>query len=244
MKALILAAGYGTRLYPITKNKAKSLLEVHEKPILYYILEKLSEVEDLAEILIVTNDKFYSHFVEKLKDYKSKKTIKVINDYTLSNETRLGAMGDIHYVIETENIKEDLLVIGGDNLFKFSLVDFINFQRTKNSSILAGHIIENSEEVKKHGVLSLKEEKIIDFEEKPKNPKTNIASTCIYYFNSLTLPLLSTYVTEENSLDKTGEFIQWLHKKTDVHAFIFNSKLYDIGSLSGLKEARKNMENN
>lgn len=127
MKAIVLAAGYATRLYPVTKNQPKPLLKVGNKSILDHIVEKMDQVPELDEVFIVTNDKFSTHFEEwkQATDYRVKLT--VINDGTLSNETRLGALGDIQYVIDTQAVQDDLMVVAGDNLLGFKLTDFVDF---------------------------------------------------------------------------------------------------------------------
>lgn len=239
MKAIILAGGYATRLYPLTLNTPKPLLDINGKPIIEYILEKIFET-NVDEIFIVTNNKFFNHFNEWLENYKTNIPIKVLNDGTLTNETRLGAIGDINFVIEKENIKDDILVIGGDNLFELSLKEFVDFQKTKNTSIIAAHDIKDKELAKLYGILSVNENnKIIDLIEKPKQPKSTLASTCIYFFSKEILIFFNKYLKEGNPADKTGHFIEWLYKKTDVHAFIFDSEWYDIGSKQGLDEAKE-----
>ncbi len=239
MKALILAAGYGTRLYPLTLNTPKPLLDINGKLLIEYILDKIFEVGEINEIFVVTNNKFYDHFTKWLKDYKTNVSINILNDGTLSNETRLGAIGDINFLIEKENIEDDLIVIGGDNLFELSLKKFVEFQNEKKSAVIASRDIKDKESIKLYGVLSINENnKIINFEEKPSEPKSSLASTCIYFFPKEIINLFNKYLREKNPMDKTGEFIQWLYKKTDVYAFVFDSKLYDIGSLEGLEDAR------
>lgn len=242
MKSIILAAGYATRLYPLTLNTPKPLLDINGKPIIEYILDKIFEI-NVNEIFIVTNNKFFAHFNKWLKNYKTNIPIKVLNDGTLTNETRIGAIGDINFAIKKENIKDDILVIGGDNLFKLSLKEFINFQKNKKTSIIAAHDIKDKELAKLYGILSVnKDNKIINFVEKPKFPESTLASTCIYFFSKETLTLFHKYIEEGNPADKTGYFIEWLYKKTDIHAFIFDSEWYDIGSLQGLEEARRKIK--
>lgn len=239
MKAIILAAGYATRLYPLTLNTPKPLLDINGKPIIEYILNKILET-DVDEIFIVTNNKFFNHFNEWLNNYKTNIPIKVLNDGTLTNETRLGAIGDINFAIKKENIKDDILVVGGDNLFKLSLKELINFQKSKNTSVIAAHDIKNKELAKLYGILSINgNNKIIEFNEKPQLPNSTIASTCIYFLSKETLNLLNKYIEEGNPSDKTGHFIQWLYKKEDIHAFIFDSEWFDIGSKQGLDEAKQ-----
>ena len=153
MKTLILAAGYATRLYPLTENTPKPLLEVGNKKILEHIFAKLESVKGVSEVYIVTNHKFYPAFTDWAAGFKSPFKINILNDGTLSNEDRLGAVGDIHFTVQQEKINDDLLVIAGDNLFGFSLNDFSDFFKSKNSSVVAFHDLKNVEKVKsKYGV--------------------------------------------------------------------------------------------
>ena len=133
MKAIILAAGYATRLYPLTLNKPKPLLEVAAKPIIEHILFKIEKIKEINNIFIVTNNKFYAKFASWLAVYESKKKIKIINDKTSSNEDRLGAVGDIKFVLEQEKLNDDVMIIAGDNLFEFSLSGPVKiFKEKKN----------------------------------------------------------------------------------------------------------------
>ena len=134
MDAIILAAGYATRLYPLTENTPKPLLKVAGKLMIEHIIKKLEELEIINEIYIVTNNKFEQKFLEWLHNFDAKKPIEIINDGTKSNEDRLGALGDIYYVTDTKKIDKDIVVIAGDNLFEFPLLDVINLFKKRNSS--------------------------------------------------------------------------------------------------------------
>src|SRR5690625_3855178 len=176
MKCIILAAGYATRLYPLTKNTAKPLLEVAGKPILKHILEKVERIDVIDDIYIVTNDKFYSDFVNWVNNNPSEKEITVINDQTTTNDNRLGAIADIQYVIQKEKLAEDVLVLAGDNLFDFELTDFVDFYHTTKADCITTHQLDDVEEIKRTGVVEVNDNKIVtSFEEKPEHPKSNLA---------------------------------------------------------------------
>jgi len=241
MKAIILAAGYGTRLYPLTLNQAKSLLKVGKKRMIEYIISKIEQLRDVEQIYIVTNQKFYNEFKEWSQSYKSRKPVKVINDGTESNQDRLGAVGDINFVIKEEKIDNDLLVIAGDNLFDFSLIDFYNFFKEKDSSVVAIYDIKDKEKaVSKLGVVELDDKsKIIDFEEKPEEPKTTLISTACYMLKKEHLPLLKKCMNEIIGLDNLGDFMRWLFAKKDVYGFVFKEKWFDIGSHEQLQEVNE-----
>ena len=186
MKALVLCGGYATRLYPLTKNKPKALLEVKGKKILDYIVEKIREVQEVEEIFIVTNNKFALEFEQWAEEAEGKTPITVINDATSSEEDRLGAVGDILFTVKEEKIHDNLLVIGGDNLFEYSLKGFVEFFKEKNSSVVAVRDVHDKAAIAgKFGVVELGEsEKLVGFEEKPKEPKSEFAVIGIYMYGN------------------------------------------------------------
>lgn len=237
MNAIILAAGYATRLYPLTENTPKPLLNVNGKPIVEHIIRKLEQIDSINKVYIVTNDKFEQNFNEWLNNFDSNKPIEIINDGTKSNEDRLGALGDIHYAINSKKLDSDILVIAGDNLFELSLIEVVNFFKKKKSNIIVLHDVKNFELARHYGIVEVKENIVVNFEEKPVSPKSTLASTGIYLFSKKTLPLINKYITQGNNPDKTGSFIEWLHKRDVVYSYITNKKWYDIGSAEQLERA-------
>lgn len=234
MIVLILAAGYATRLYPLTLNTPKPLLKIGKKSILEHILEKVSHVPDVKKCFIVTNQKFFNAFKEV-----SKFGIKVVNDETTSNENRLGAIRDIEFVIKRYNIQDELLVIGGDNLFEFSLKDFVDFAKVhKTDASLALFDIKNKEKAKQYGVVHIDSSKrVIAFEEKPQRPESTLIATCIYYFPSEKLGLISDYIASGQRVDAPGNYIKWLSENHKVYGFVFKEDWYDIGDIKSLRAA-------
>lgn len=240
MKSIILAAGYGTRLYPLTLNQPKPLLEVAEKPMVEHIISRIEGVDDVDEIFIVTNNKFYNHFVEWLKSYSSNKKIKIVNDMTKSNEDRLGSIGDVSFVIEKENINDDVLVIAGDNLFEFSLKDVVNVFKERKTTVVALYDVKDIELAKKYGIVSVdKSNKIIDFKEKPEKPESTLASTGVYIYPKNILKFIVEYA-DKGEADKTGNLLEELYKKEDIYCYVSDKRWYDIGSFEQLEEAREN----
>jgi len=239
MHAIILAAGYATRLYPLTKDKPKPLLEVAGKPVLEHIIENLQQIDQIGRISIVTNDKFEPHFNEWLKDFDAKKPVEIINDGTKSNEDRLGALGDIHFAIIQKEINEDIIAIAGDNLFELSLQDVHNFFRKRNSNVIVLHDVKDFELAKQYGIVEVQDNIVANFEEKPISPKSTLASTGIYLFPKKNIELIKKYIAQGNNPDKTGNFIEWLHKRDKVFSFITDKKWYDIGSIDQLEKADK-----
>lgn len=243
MKAILLCAGYATRLYPLTKDKPKPLLEVGEKPIIEYIIRSLEEIPELKEVFIVTNDIFFGHFEKWLENFNSAKKIKIVNDRTRSNEDRLGAVGDINFVIDKEKIDDDILVIAGDNLFELSLNDVTNLFKKKKNSVIALYDVRDTELAKKYGIVAIdKDSKIIHFEEKPEKPKSTLASTGIYLYTKDTLKDIEEYIKKRNNADKPGSFLEWLYKRKDIYCFVSKKRWYDIGSFEQLEEARKQIK--
>lgn len=241
MKALILAAGYGTRLYPLTKDTPKPLLRIHNKPILEYILKNIERIKDIADVYIVTNARFFEKMAEWAKNYKTHLKIEVVNDYTTSNENRLGAIKDIEFVIKKEKIDDDLLIIAGDNLFDLDLKDFLNFSLDRRGhSIICVHDIGDKTKASFYGIVKLDTEgRIVNFEEKPKEPKSTLAAMAIYFFPKKTLNLITEYLSTEEKKDAPGFFLGWLSKKEKVFAYEFEGRWFDIGNIDSYKKANE-----
>jgi glucose-1-phosphate thymidylyltransferase len=242
MKVLLLAAGYATRLYPLTLDTPKPLLAVAGKTVMGYIFDLIEPLKQVDEVFIVTNEKFYRHFEDWKQNFSSSKKITVIDDGTTSNETRLGATGDIEFVVEKRNIKDDLLVLAGDNLFKADLSVFTNFCITKRPSITIGlYDIKDLLLAKNYGIVSVdKNNKIIDFKEKPANPPSTLAAMCLYFFPKERLGIMKEYRQTDTAKDAPGYFLEWLYKRESVFGFIFkDKKWFDIGDKKSLEEADK-----
>jgi len=240
MDAIILAAGYATRLYPLTKDKPKPLLNVAGKPIIEHIISKIEGINGINKIYIVTNDKFDSTFNKWLENFDAKSPIEVINDGTKSNEDRLGALGDVHFAIGSKNIDDELIVVAGDNLFELSLKDVANFFIKRKSNVIVLHDVKDFELAKHYGIVEIDNDNLVThFEEKPQNPKSTLASTGIYLFPKKTIELIKKYIEQGNNPDKTGSFIEWLHKRDKVHSYVTDKKWYDIGSFEQLEKADK-----
>jgi glucose-1-phosphate thymidylyltransferase len=240
MKCILLAAGYATRLYPLTKDKPKSLLKVGDITILEHILNKIKVVDSIDEIYIVTNDRFYGIFSEWVNEFNNNKPIMVVNDYTTINDNRLGAIADLQLVIDKENIAEDILVMAGDNLFDFDLRDFVSFYNCIKHDCITCHTLENIEELKRTGVIGIDDSgKVKSFEEKPQAPKSNLAVPPFYIYKAETLKLIKQYLEEGNNPDAPGNFIPWLIKNKAVYAFKFEGERYDIGTFESYEAAQR-----
>ncbi len=235
MKTIILAAGYATRMYPLTLNFPKPLLSVGEKTIIDYLYYDITSFSD-DKIYCVTNERFYSRFQEWAKE---KKNVCVLSDGTSTNETRLGALKDILFVLETEKVREDIFVLAGDNLVDFSFRDFVLYAQNKNTSAVMRHFESDNEKLKKTGVCTIdNDERIISMEEKPSCPRSNWAVPPFYYYVKEDLPYLYKAVSSGISTDAPGSFVSYLSSVSSVHAFLMKGKRYDVGSIEGYEKIK------
>jgi glucose-1-phosphate thymidylyltransferase len=241
MNALILAAGYATRLYPLTLDKPKPLLAVGGKPIIEWTMDNLADVPDLETIYIVTNDKFASDFQTWSERYRSrhpKFKLKIVNDGSQSDDDKLGAIGDINFVVSRENLTSDgLIVIAGDNLFTESLTGFVACAKETEATV-AVYDVGDSEAIKEYGNIAVDADGIIThFEEKPQKPRGTLAAIALYYYSPEVLSLLTTYLAAGNNPDQPGRFVQWLYTRKPVKTFQIKDQWLDIGSKEMLKKA-------
>ncbi len=238
MKGLILAGGYGTRLYPLTLDRPKPLVKVGGKTILERLLRKLEETRLCDEVYIVTNDKFFQMLDRWGREHKFSFKTTVVNDMTTTNETRLGAIGDINLVFEKENPQDDVIIMAGDNLFEFNLLDFIKFTQKKAKTSIALFDVKDLELATKYGIVSLDESQRIDeFQEKPEKPKSTLASTGIYYLPKDKVSMVSEYMKTDLIKDQPGNFVKWVAENDGVCGYVFNEGWYDIGDKKSLEKA-------
>ncbi len=242
MKALILAAGYATRLYPLTKDRPKPLLRVGNATIVDHLLQRFSAVPSLNQVYIVTNAKFYPVFAEwaattnRQKGYRNF-GIEIIDDHTTSNESRLGAIADIQFVLEQRKIEEDLLITAGDNIFTFDFLEMLAVFEQKQSDIIVAHKVDDPDKLRRTGVVELDENhRVVGFEEKPAQPKSSYACPALYIYKTTTLPLFEKYLSEGQNSDAPGNFIAWLHKIVPVYAYVMTAHYYDIGNLQSYRQ--------
>jgi len=241
MNALILAAGYATRLYPLTLNKAKPLLVVGGKPIIEWVVDNLEGVPDLETIYVVTNDKFAADFQvwsERYQDRHPQFKFKIVNDGSKGDEDKLGAIGDINFVVTEENLAQNnLLIVAGDNLFTESLKGFVACAKGTEATV-GVYDVGDPEAIKKYGNVLINDEEIIThLEEKPQKPRGTLAAIALYYYSPAVLSLLTTYLAAGNNPDQPGRFVQWLYTRKPVKTFQIKGKWLDIGSKETLENA-------
>lgn len=247
MKVIILAAGYATRLYPLTLTRPKPLLPVAGKPMVEYVLDNLAPIGGLDRIYVATNAKFAKQFEEWARNYrvsKAKLDFTIVNDGSTDDSNKLGAIGDIHFVLTTQKVDDDLIVVAGDNLFSHKLDAFGRFCREKKTPVVAVYDVKELEQVKKYNALSLAPDgHITFFQEKPARPTSTLCAIALYYYPRDTLPLIHQYIKERNNPDQPGRLIQWLYPRVPVFTWTVPGLWFDIGSKEGLEEADRIFRN-
>lgn len=238
MKCLILAAGYATRLYPLTENFPKPLLKVQDKTILDWLLEDIDGASVVDQYIVISNHKFAHHFKAWADHHKL--PITVLDDGTESNETRLGAVRDIQFAIEELGVKDDLLVIAGDNLLDFSLQSFIHYFQKKQTTCIMRYWEESEAKLRKTGVAVVDDQdRIVEMEEKPAEPKSHWCTPPFYIYKASDVGLVKTGIENGCGVDAPGSFIAWLSGQTAVHAYEMPGKRYDIGNLESYEQVQR-----
>ena len=238
MKCMILAAGYATRLYPLTENFPKPLLQVGEKSILDRLLEDLSQDKRITEFIVITNHRFARHFEEwaETKAFP----VKVVDDGTSTNETRLGAVKDIQYAVEQLDLDDDLFVMAGDNVLDFSLRGFLDFAEEKKTSCVMCHEENDLKKQQKTAIITMDKNCLItSYEEKPEVPKGNHAVPPFYFYRAEDVRSIPEALASGCGADAPGSYAAWLSKRTAMHAWEMFGKRYDIGDLESYEEAQK-----
>jgi glucose-1-phosphate thymidylyltransferase len=240
----VLAAGYATRLRPLTDSVPKVLLPLAGRPMIDYLVERIEAIDEIDAVHVVTNARFASDFGAWASQRSGLRPLAVWNDGTTSNEDRLGAIGDIRFTIEQAGLEgEDLLVVAGDNLIEYTLADFVAFWRGKeDGSAIAVHRVDDPELIKQYGVVELDDTgRIVSLEEKPSEPRSDLAATATYLYRADHAALVPRYLEEGNPPDAPGNFVVWLHTRVPVYAYRFEEDWLDIGDPGQLLEADNRM---
>jgi len=243
MKILILAAGYATRLYPLTLTRPKPLLDVAGKPMIEHVLDNIAPIPGIDRVYVVTNAKFADQFQKWADHYRATKAqlnFTIINDGSTDDTNKLGAIGDLHLVLSREKIDDDLIVVAGDNLFSQSVEEFGDYCRRKNAPVLAVYDVGNLEEIKKYNAITMDGDgRITFFEEKPKQPQSTVTGIALYFYPKASLPLIQQYVAEGNNPDQPGRLVQWMYQRTPFYTWRVPGLWFDIGSKETLDEANR-----
>lgn len=243
MKLIILAAGYATRLYPLTLNQPKPLLPVAGKPMLEHVLDHVASDRDIDHAYVVTNAKFVSHFENWARTYTHPNLhfgFTIVNDGSTDDSNKLGAIGDLHLVLTKYAIDDDILVIGGDNLFSNDLDEFSDYCKQVNAPVTGVYDVGDLEAIKKYNAIEIDENnRIIYFEEKPKEPRSTLTGIALYFYPKSTLALIHQYIAEGNNPDQPGRLVQWMYPRVPFYVWKVPGLWYDVGSIETLEEANR-----
>lgn len=243
MKLIILAAGYATRLYPLTLNQPKPLLPVAGKPMLEHVLDNINTIPEIDHAYVVTNAKFTDHFARWAEGYQPPNLrfrFTIVNDQSTDDTNKLGAIGDLHLVMTKYQIDDDIIVVGGDNLFSKDLAAFGEYCRRKQAPVTAVYDVGDLEEIKKYNAIEINaDDSITFFEEKPAVPKSTLTGIALYYYPQSSLPLIQQYIGEGNNPDQPGRLVQWLYPRLPFYTWKVPGLWYDVGSAETLAEANR-----
>lgn len=229
MKAVVLAGGYATRLWPITKHRPKMFLPVGDSTVIDEIFADLEADDRVEEVFVSTNERFAEDFREYLADSDFQKPTLTVED-TSEEDEKFGVVGALAQLVDRENVDDDLVVVAGDNLISFDIAEFVDFFEAKGTPALAAYDVGSLERAKSYGLVDLDGDEVVDFQEKPEHPKSTLVSIACYAFPRETLPDLQTYLEEGENPDEPGWFLQWLQARQSVHAFTFEGAWFDIGT--------------
>ncbi|WP_435067118.1 sugar phosphate nucleotidyltransferase [Haloplanus sp. C73] len=229
MKAIVLAGGYATRLWPITKHRPKMFLPVGDSTVIDTVFEDLEADDRISEVYVSTNERFADEFASYLDDSGFEKPTLSVEDTTGEDE-KFGVVGALAQLIDRENVTEDLVVVAGDNLISFDVSEFVDFFEAKGTPALAAYDVGSKERARSYGLVDLDGDRVVDFQEKPDDPKSTLVSIACYAFPAETLSLFEEYLDAGENPDEPGWFIQWIQSRRPVHAFTFDGAWFDIGT--------------
>ena len=242
MKLIILAAGYATRLYPLTLNQPKPLLSVAGKPMLEHVIDNIKAIGAIDHAYIVTNAKFGNHFEQWAATYKPpdlKFSFTIVNDKSTDDSNKLGAIGDMHLVITKHEINDGIIVVGGDNLFSDDLHDFGDYCLRMKAPVTGVYDVGDLEAIKKYNAIDVDEDRITFFEEKPAQPRSTLTGIALYYYPQSALPLIQEYIAEGNNPDQPGRLVQWMYPRVPFYTWRVPGLWFDVGSIETLEEANR-----
>ena len=243
MKLIVLAAGYATRLYPLTLNRPKPLLDVGGRPILERLLEQLAPIRAIDRTYVVTNSKFAPVFRDWAVSYDAARpelVPEVVDDGTTDDSNKLGAIGDLHLVLTRHQLDDDVIVSAGDSVFSKSLEGFGAAARDREAPIEGVYDVGDLELIKRYSSITTDEDgRILAFEEKPAQPTSTLTGIALYFYPRSVLPLILQYVDEGNNADQPGRLVQWLYPRVPFYTWPIRGRWYDIGSPETLEEANR-----
>jgi Nucleoside-diphosphate-sugar pyrophosphorylase involved in lipopolysaccharide biosynthesis/translation initiation factor 2B, gamma/epsilon subunits (eIF-2Bgamma/eIF-2Bepsilon) len=229
MKAVVLAGGYATRMWPITKDRPKMFLPVGDGTVIDIIFEDLEADTRVDEVFVSTNERFADDFESYIESSSYEKPTLSVED-TSEEDEKFGVVGALEQLIDRENVSDDLVVVAGDNLLSFDLGEFVDFFESRGTPCLAAYDVGSKDRASSYGLVQLDDDRVIDFQEKPDNPQSTLVSIACYAFPAETLPDFETYLADGNNPDEPGWLMQWLQDRGSVHAFTFDGAWFDIGT--------------
>ena len=229
MKAIVLAGGYATRLWPITKHRPKMFLPVGDTTVIDTVFEDLEADDRITEVYVSTNERFAGEFESYLAGREFEKPTLSVEDTTGEDE-KFGVVGALAQLIDREGVDEDLVVVAGDNLISFDVAEFVDFFEAADTPAIAAYDVGSKQRATSYGLVELDGDRVVDFQEKPDDPKSTLVSIACYAFPADTLPLFEEYLDAGENPDEPGWFIQWMQARHSVHAFTFDGAWFDIGT--------------
>lgn len=240
MKNIVIAAGYATRLYPLTENFPKPLLKIGSSSILGRLIDDIDAIADINEHIIVSNHKFVSHFREWASSVSTRCAITIVDDGTTTNESRMGAVRDLLLAINERNVDEDILVIAADNILDFSFAGFVEAAKAKGTSMIMCHYEPELYRLQRTGVIAVDENmRVLEMQEKPQEPVSHWAVPPFYIYKRADLPLIRDCMAHGCGFDAPGNLAHYLCSRTTIHAYEMPGERHDIGSLDSYKEAQE-----
>ncbi|MFA9424925.1 sugar phosphate nucleotidyltransferase [Natronorubrum sp. A-ect3] len=229
MKAVVLAGGYATRMWPITKHRPKMFLPIGDSTVVDRIFEALEADDRIDEVYVSTNERFAADFEAHLEESTFEKPQLSIEE-TTEEDDKFGVVGALAQLIDRENVDDDLLIIAGDNLISFDVAAFLDYFEERAAPTLAAYDVGSREKAKSYGLVELEDDRVVDFQEKPDEPNSTLVSIACYAFPAASLSLLSTYLEDGNNPDEPGWFVQWLQNREPTYAYTFEGAWFDIGT--------------
>ena len=229
MKAVVLAGGYATRMWPITKDRPKMFLPIGEGTVIDVIFDDLEADPRVDEVFVSTNERFAGDFEAFIAESPYEKPTLSVEE-TVAEDEKFGVVGALAQLIDREGVDDDLVVIAGDNLLSFDLGEFVDFFEDAGTPCLAAYDVGSKERASSYGLVQLDGDRVTDFQEKPDDPQSTLVSIACYAFPAATLPDFDIYLEDGNNPDEPGWFLQWLQERGAVHAFTFDGAWFDIGT--------------
>jgi len=243
MRIVVLASGFAPKLYPLTLTQPKALLLLAGRPMLNHVMDQLSVADEPLQVHLVVNARFVAHFRKWLGTYVPPHRgmdLRLVDDGSTDESNKLGAVGDLEFVIRQEKLDDDLIVVAADNIFSESLGGFVQFCRGRTNPVLGIYDVGSLDQARKYGVVeSDRDGRLLNFVEKPENPQGRHVGVGLYYYPKATLPLIKQYLDERQNPDHPGRLVQWMHSQVRFHVWSVPGTWYDIGSKETLEEANR-----